>query len=578
MVVKKLLPFLILILCLSTLQAQPNVSVKSSVNKHTLYLSDTLVLTIRISTDSGQNIPAPAAPTVDGLRLINQSSSTESRTSIVNLKYERSVVYNYLFYYKPTRTGRIIIPQTRVTVKNTVYHSQAISVEVLAGGSSTPPSDPYDPFGLYEDTPLPEGESFVMAIPEVKNVFVGEPVIVAYYLYTTQEVRSLNLTEEKDFEGYGKSIYEQPQNLDFERISFRSQSFKRSLLKKMVLYPHLAKQIQVPQLVGSIRYLRYGFQNRGFRSEPAYIQVKELPPGAPKGYTGAVGMFNLSQRLSEESLKLGEAVVLTIQINGKGNFNQFTAPKYQSTPAFQISTPKIKDQLTAGIKGVRLLQYTIIPKVKGEIKLPAFKFSWLDSQSGKYMSFSTKEQTLNVKPGSAIPGSHASKTLKELQMLGLSGKTSYQNQSSIYLRWWFWSILTLILLSLIPSLYLYDQRKQRAKNPKKWQNKQLQLTLRQELHKATKAAQERNPEFHHISQSAIQNYLNTKYDLPAHLCQTELLEALAQNGVDTELISKISSFFNQIQAARYAPATHEQDHFQQLAQTFEQIVTALEHV
>ena len=227
---------------------------------------------------------------------------------------------------------------------------------------------------------------------------------------------------------------------------------------------------------------------------------------------------------------------------------------------------------------MRLLQYTIIPKVKGEIKLPAFKFSWLDSQSGKYMSFSTKEQTLNVKPGSAIPGSHASKTLKELQMLGLSGKTSYQNQSSIYLRWWFWSILTLILLSLIPSLYLYDQRKQRAKNPKKWQNKQLQLTLRQELHKATKAAQERNPEFHHISQSAIQNYLNTKYDLPAHLCQTELLEALAQNGVDTELISKISSFFNQIQAARYAPATHEQDHFQQLAQTFEQIVTALEHV
>lgn len=576
MVVKKLLPLLILMLCLSALQAQPNVSVKSSVNKHTLYLSDTLVHTVRITTDSNYNIPAPAAPVVNGLRLINQSSSTESRMSIVNMKYERSIVYNYLFYYKPTRTGRITIPQTKVTVKNTVYYSQSITVEVVAGGGSSPSTDPYDPFGMYEDTPMPEGESFVMPIPEAKSVFVGEPVIVAYYLYTTQEVRSLNLTEEKDFEGYGKSLYEQPQNLSFERVNYRQQSFKRSLLKKMVLYPHLAKQIQVPQLVGSIRYLRYGFQNRGFRSEPAYVQVKELPPGAPKGYTGAVGVFNLSQRLSDQTLKLGEAVVLTIQINGKGNFNQFTAPKYQSTPAFQVSTPKIKDQLTSGIKGVRLLQYTIIPKVKGDIKLPAFKFSWLDSKTGKYMSFSTKEQTLNVKPGSASPGSQPSKTLKELQMLGLSGKTSYQNQGSIYLSWWFWLILALILLSLIPSLYLHNQRRQKAKDPKKWQSKQLQLTLKQELHRAIQAAHDRDPEFYHIAQSAIQNYLNTKYDLPAHLCQAELMEALAQNGVDAELIALISSFFTQIQAARYAPATHEQDHFQQLAKTFEQIVTALE--
>ena len=574
MVVKKLLPFLILILCFTALQA--GVSVKSSVNKHTLYLSDTLVHTIRITTDSSQNIPAPAAPEVNGLRLINQSSSTESRMSVVNMRYERSVVYNYLFYYKPTRTGRITIPQTKITVKNNVYYSQSITVEVLDGGSSSPPADPYDPFGTYDYEPGPEGESFVLAMPEAKSVFVGEPVVVTYYLYTTQEVRSLNLTEEKDFEGYGKSLYEQPQNLNFERTTYHRKSYKRSLLKKMVLYPHLARQIQVPQLVGSIRYLRYGFQNRGFRSQPAFIQVRELPSGAPKGYSGAIGVFSLSQRLSDHTLKLGEAVVLTIQINGKGNFNQFTAPKYPSTSAYQVSTPKIKDQLTSGIQGVRLLQYTIIPKVKGEIKLPAFKFSWLDSKTGRYMSFSTKEQTLSVKPGSLVPGSQPSRTLKELQMLGLSGKTNYQDQGPIYLKWWFWSFLALIILSLIPSFYLYDKRRQQAKDPKKWQHKQLQITLKQELQRARKAALNKDPEFFQIAQNATQNYLNTKYDLPAHLCQAELMEALAQNGVDAELIALISSFFTQIQAARYAPTSQEQDPYLQLSQALEQIATALE--
>ncbi|HAN41161.1 MAG TPA: hypothetical protein DCQ12_04520 [Candidatus Cloacimonas sp.] len=228
------------------------------------------------------------------------------------------------------------------------------------------------------------------------------------------------------------------------------------------------------------------------------------------------------------------------------------------------------------MQGVRLLQYTIIPKVKGEIKLPAFKFSWLDSKTGRYMSFSTKEQTLSVKPGSLVPGSQPSRTLKELQMLGLSGKTNYQDQGPIYLKWWFWSFLALIILSLIPSFYLYDKRRQQAKDPKKWQHKQLQITLKQELQRARKAALNKDPEFFQIAQNATQNYLNTKYDLPAHLCQAELMEALAQNGVDAELIALISSFFTQIQAARYAPTSQEQDPYLQLSQALEQIATALE--
>lgn len=574
MVVKKLLLFMLL--CFAALQAQANISLKSSVNKQTLHISDTLLYTLRITSDKKQNIPAPAAPEVEGLRLINQSSSTESRVSIVNMKYEQSMVYNYLFYYKPTRTGRITIPQSKIKINNSVYQSQAITIQVIAGTKSNPYSDPYDAFDPFQDEAIPEGESFVVAIPEAKSVFKGEPVVVGYYLYTTQEVRSLNLTEEKDFEGYGKSLYEQPQNLDFERSTYQQKSYKRSLLKKMVIYPHLAKEIQLPQLIGSIRHLRYGYQNIGFRSLPAYVQVKELPPGAPKGYSGAIGDFAFSQKLSGQSLKLGEALVFTIQISGKGNFNQFTAPKYQSTPSLQISTPKIKDQLTSGIKGLRLLQYTIIPKAKGEIKLPVFTIYWLDSATGKYMSYSSKELVINVKPGSVNPGSQAPKALDALQMLGLSGKTSYQNQGTPYLKWWFWSMLCIIILSLIPSLYVYETRKQRAKNPKIWQNKQLQITLKQELERARQAAHKKDVQFFQISQNALQNYLSIKYDLPAHLCQADIIEALSQNDVQAEVLALISSFLIKIQEARFAPTSLIEDPFEHLLQIFVQIVGALE--
>ena len=568
---KKLLTVLLLLMGLTLLAAQ--VSVKSSVNKQTLYLSDTLLHTLRITTQTNQNIPAPPPPQVDGLRLINQSSSSESRVSIVNMQYERSYVVNYLSYYKPTRTGRITIPASKITVGNIVYQSQAITIEVKADAGYSAPSDPFPPY----DEPYQEvGESFVIPIAEKQSIYRGEPVIVAYYLYTTEDVRSLNLTEEKDFEGYGKALYEQPSSLDFERVSYQQKSYKRSLLKKMVLYPHLAKEIQAPQLIGSIRLMQYGYQNRGFRSKDAFIHVKELPAGAPKGYSGAVGNFNLSQRLSSQNIKMGEAAVFTIQINGFGNFNQFTAPKLESTPALQISAAKIKDQLTSSIKGVRLLQYTIIPKAKGEIKIPSFVFSWLDSNTGKYMSFRSQEQILSVKAGSTTSSNSINKGTNELQMQELSGNTEYKDHPGIQLDWWFWLLSSLMLFSLIPSLYLAHRKKQREKNPKKYLDKQLQAKLKIELQKATVAAQKKDAQFYQIAQNSLESYLCTKYELSAHLRLAEIIDQLKDQPLDSKLIEEISAFFSMVQAARFAPTSTEEDLYSEHLLSFQRIVNLLE--
>jgi len=566
-VVKKpLLIIILLIWLMAGLAAQNKVSISSSVNKQTLYQSDLLIYNLRISSSSSVPPEEPSPPIVSGLRFHNQSSSRESRTSIVNGRLEATASVTYSYYYYPTRSGKITIPSQSVRVGRGSYRTDPITVEVKPDisppqGRTSPsrpqtPSPSYDPFAsFYPGAPEPEGESHILCLPESQTVFRSEPAIVSYYLYTTEDVRSLNLTEERDFDGYGKAIYEQPNNLEFDRVEYQGRSFRRSLLKRLVLYPHSTGVLKAPEMVGSIRLMTFMYQNRNLRSKPASITVRDLPSGAPAGFGGAIGSFNITEKLSTSTVKLGEAVIYTVQISGQGNFSQFTAPVLASDARVQISSPQVKDQLNAGTKGTRILQYTIIPRVKADIRLPGFKFSWLDSATGSYMTFTGLEDILSVKAGSAgATAPQLDKMLDQLTMLPMIPSGSYPPQVPWHLRWWWWLLAGLMLLSLPFSAASARHKKMRLLDPEGWRDRNATAAFHTQLAEAKAAAAKHSPDFHHLAGSALSGYLRDKYELPAHLGSDELITELSGKGLSPNLLEEIRSFLADVQTAQYAPS------------------------
>lgn len=569
--------FLAVFLLLMTAALCAQIRMQSSVNKTTLYQNEMVMFTLRISSNTNDKPSSIHAPSVEGLRFVNQSSSQQSRFSITNGRSERSYIYTYDFYYYPTRSGRITIPSQSVKLRGQTYTSSAIRIEVLPSTAPQPGGYSYDPHDYYFAEPEQEqGESLILCLPESQTVYRSEPAIVSYYIYTTEDVRSFNLSDEQDFEGYGKAIYKQPTNLVFERADYMGKSYKRSLLKRLVLYPHSTGLLRAPQMAGTIRKLSYTYENRYLKSNDATIQVRELPPGAPAGYGGAIGTFTISEKLSSDTIKQGEAALLTIQINGQGNFSQFSSPLIPNDDRIQVSSPQIKDQVNAGTTGTRTLQYTIVPKVKGDIRLPQFRFSWLDSASGKYLVFTGKEMILSVKAGSGqASSSNLEKMLDEYTMRPMLERESYASFGLWYHRWWFWGMIALMLLSLPASLVIARRRSVRIKNPQLWAQKQAAGRLETQLALAKSVAAKTPSDFYALAEGAILDYLRLKYNLPAHLAMEELLVLLPQEDFSSELLSGIRSFLSDTQVARYAITGAPQHSIDEAQKRFKRIVAAL---
>lgn len=70
------------------------------------------------------------------------------------------------------------------------------------------------------------------------------------------------------------------------------------------------------------------------------IHVSELPVGKPSGFSGGVGQFNISSRISNTELQANEAVTLTLTIQGVGNMKLLKTPAVDWPEGFKYMTPK----------------------------------------------------------------------------------------------------------------------------------------------------------------------------------------------------------------------------------------------
>ncbi|MDD4806359.1 MAG: BatD family protein, partial [Candidatus Cloacimonetes bacterium] len=293
------------------------ISVKASVNKNTLSTADRLEYTIEVSNEGSFTMSEPSPPQIGNFSFVNMRSSSSSSSTIVNFKRSTRVSRTFIYYYIPKAEGKTTIPAQQVRVVNKVYSTPAFEINVVKPVGSNPSQQgpAVDPFDVYTDPDLPwsasrmQGKTLLLAQMQHRKVFKGQPVVVSYYLYTDQMVRSFNLEEEQDFPGYGKSVYEQPTMLDYERVDYQGKRFQRALIKRLVLLPNETGRVQIPRMRGSARIYEFGYMSQNITSNNEYLEVLPLPDtNVPEAYAGAVGSFQVSESISTTKISLGEAV------------------------------------------------------------------------------------------------------------------------------------------------------------------------------------------------------------------------------------------------------------------------------
>ncbi len=543
------------------------VKVDVSVNKYNISTNDQLTISLKISDSSRLNISEPAAPVIKLFSFRNMTSSSSSSISVINGSQVSEFTRLFSYVYLPQKVGKTQIPSITVKVNGKDYRTKAIDISIIAGTGTAPqqkslsPSSPsFDPFSMglpdyWGGEGLNAGNTMLLAEPEVQNVYQGYPAVVSYYLYTDEMVRSFNLEAEEDYEGYGKSTFEQPTMLNYEEARYNGKAYKRALIKRLAIIPNSSGRLQAPVLKGVARLYSVGYLNKTLASSGGQIVVRPLPrENMPPEYSGAVGNFKVSHSVSKKDLALGETLTFSLKLLGRGNYNRFAAPGFTQGKGFQVSSPIVMDNLKAGIEGSRTYYYTLIPQSKGKLTLPELKFVWFDNESATYKTYALPETVIEVKAANVL--SYLNRFLEPTAPSSMNPKLSrvkYPVYKPYTARIWYWLF---VLIALGTAAYICVKAwdaKLKHNFPELYARKQAAKLLNKYLRQATEAAQKLSPEFYPISEKALFDFLVTRFNLANHLSVEEKLSALEYKKISPELIEQVRAFLQRCQQARYMP-------------------------
>ena len=140
-------------------------------------------------------------------------------------------------------------------------------------------------------------------------------------------------------------------------------------------------------------------------SDSVFVDVRSPPTGAPPGYTGAVGRFEIAVEVDTATIGVGERALATVRISGEGNVEALPEPDW---PEFQrwrlIAVPSHAESRVSGGKltGVRIYELALAPQEAGQLTIPAIEYAYFDPELERYVQTATSPVAISVE-GEADP-------------------------------------------------------------------------------------------------------------------------------------------------------------------------------
>jgi hypothetical protein len=381
---------------------------RSEVDARRIGLQDQVVFTITVE---GSGLPDDIdRPALANLQIVGVPS-TATQFSLVNGRMSQSRSWTYVL--QPLAVGAAEIGAVSARIGNGNYSAPAIAIEVVPGAVKPAPArrsrNPFDedPFGnVFPRGRQVEPMLFVEAKPSRSGLYVGEPLLLTYYLYTRSSVSSLQFQNAPELTGFwAEDLPQGGQPVD-EPATVEGVSYHRFAVMKKLLFPTRAGRLVIPPATLAIGIPPQGFFDTGGTvqrsTKPVTVEAKPIPE--EPGFSGAVGRFQASTSVDRPNLALGEAATLRFKVEGTGNLKWIDRGPELSVPGAKVFPPQVKSNLetgSAGISGSRTWEYVVVPQTAGTLEVPALTFSYFDPAQHSVVRSTTKPIALQVQGGVA---------------------------------------------------------------------------------------------------------------------------------------------------------------------------------
>jgi len=557
--IRSILACVLLFASVSPVLAQSDITFTATVDRATLSSDQLLTLQLTLA-GTFRSSGRPALPALDGFAVVGSSQS--SQFSMINGKTSSQV--NYIYQLQPTKTGALTIPAISIEVGGQTYQTQPVTVEVTAGAAppaqqsgGTAPSDLSAPADL--------GAQNFYVEAEVDNAapVVGQQIVYTFRLYQAVNFYSQPSLDWPEFTGFVG--YDLSPNSQFNQVIGQRQylitEVRRALFPTatgdMILNP---AKLSVPG----------DFFNQGFElsTNAVTVSVQALPAGAPDGFAGAVGQFEITAEVEPTQGRVNEPVTLRVRVKGAGNINALPDPTALSEDAFpgwRVYDPKVTTnvgQQGSTIQGEKVFERLLVPKTEGTLTIPGFNLVFFDP-GGMYRTASTAPIAVPVAAGeAAAPGPVVIGDGKQdVVVLGsdirhikaappvLMSARAPLLASPLYWVGWFLPLLA------VAGTWGWTRRQQTlAQNVAYARTLRARKLARKRLAEAEKQLHQDADAAYAAVARALTHYLGDKANLPpAGFTRDAIEQTLAARGVPPALIARVLACLDWADSGRFAP-------------------------
>lgn len=254
---------------------------------------------------------------------------------------------------------------------------------------------------------------FVMADVPKKELFVGEGIVVRYYLYSKVSVSNLDIKKYPKLNNFLKRFLQEPERT--ERVTVDGQLYMRTQIYGVKLFPEKVGELKIDplQLSAAVIASRPGdpFSSFGMSresrqktisSEVVKITVRPLPEeGRPENFTGLVGKHEFELQKNSTRLIVNEPLELKLSVTGGGALENMEAPTLIKHPDLEEFETNGDLKIQNAEMATKVFEYTLLPEANLNIPASTLKLSYFDPNSMKYIPIQLPLTEIVVAGGSA---------------------------------------------------------------------------------------------------------------------------------------------------------------------------------
>jgi hypothetical protein len=254
---------------------------------------------------------------------------------------------------------------------------------------------------------------FVKVVSSKKDIYVGEPFIVKYKLYTAVSVIDPQTNVVLKFDNCYQEEFPENHEPIIEFIG--GKSFSVITLKQFLVIAQTVGKLELPKLKINIKVNEKAvagfFEEERLITKTVYsntdfVTIKNLPLNPkPNFYSGAVGEFKISGGYTP-SPKIPNLLLFKLILDGIGNtktanFSVLKVPK--GIDVYDANSKKMDTLFQGGLQTHLEHTFQLVANYKGLYQIPPFEFMYFNPKLNKYVKYASEKYQWKVAVGKPAP-------------------------------------------------------------------------------------------------------------------------------------------------------------------------------